>query len=157
MTARKQAENRAAAGTVTSGARSASATAGGVGKPRATPLASAGVGAAGMITKSKRKRSTRPVWTKAQQESYQKAVETLEAAGFRVRREELKRGHCWRVVSGACRSRTDHYIFVDSRLSAQEQIAFLNAKAREVEAPEAAPAQPDQSTEPDGNSECSGS
>jgi hypothetical protein len=100
-----------------------------------------------MIIKAKRKRSTRPAWTKAQQDSYQRAVEALEAAGFRVRREELKRGHCWRVVSGACRSRADHYIFVDSRLSAQEQIAFLNAKAREVEAPEAAPSTPDEPAE----------
>ena len=54
-------------------------------------------------------------------------VAQLEQLGFTVRREELKRGHCWKVVSGSCRSLTQRFIFVDSRLAPQEQLSFLEA------------------------------
>ncbi len=49
-----------------------------------------------------------------------------------MRREELKRGHCWRAVSGACRSMSQRIVFVDSRLSPSEQVAFLGMKVREL-------------------------
>lgn len=57
----------------------------------------------------------------------------LEARGFVVRREELKRGHCWKVVSGSCRSFAHHYVFVDSRLGPQDQLSFLQATLAEME------------------------
>ncbi len=47
--------------------------------------------------------------------------------GYTVRREELKRGHCWKVLSGSCRSLSTRFVFVDSRLSPDDQIAFLEA------------------------------
>lgn len=50
-----------------------------------------------------------------------------------MRREELKRGHCWKAISGACRSLSHHYIFVDSRLAPQEQVAFLQGKLLDIE------------------------
>lgn len=85
-----------------------------------------------MIRKAKRKRATRTVWSKSQEELYKECVVLLEQAGFLVRREELKRGHCWRAMSGSCRSLTHRYVFVDSRLTANEQIAFLSAKLSEL-------------------------
>ncbi|MEZ4754090.1 MAG: hypothetical protein R3A13_07245 [Bdellovibrionota bacterium] len=49
----------------------------------------------------------------------------LHKAGFFVRREELKRGHGWKVLSGECSTEGSKYIFVDRRMSQDEQIAFL--------------------------------
>ena len=56
----------------------------------------------------------------------------LESAGFEVRREELKSGFGWKVVSGSCRANEQRLIFVDRRLSQQEQINFLKGKLAEV-------------------------
>lgn len=56
----------------------------------------------------------------------------LESEGFQVRREELKSGFGWKVVSGACRANEQKMIFVDRRLSQQEQIDFLRGKLAEV-------------------------
>lgn len=86
-----------------------------------------------MIKKAKRKRSSRPAWTELQTARYKDLVGKLEGVGFVVRREELKRGHCWKVLSGVCRSLTQKFIFVDSRLNADEQIAFLAAKMADIE------------------------
>lgn len=85
-----------------------------------------------IIKKAKRRKSTRPAWTKEQDAKYRELTASLEGFGFVVRREELKRGHCWKVVSGSCRSLGHNYIFVDSRLNPQDQIAFLEAKVLEV-------------------------
>jgi len=52
----------------------------------------------------------------------------LDSAGFRVRREKLKQGHGWRVVSGSCSTPEQRMIFLDSRLSQDDQIAFLSSK-----------------------------
>jgi hypothetical protein len=60
-------------------------------------------------------------------------VAQLEAKGFLVRREELKRGHCWKVVSGSCRSLSQNLVFVDSRLAPNDQVAFLEATVADVE------------------------
>ena len=51
--------------------------------------------------------------------------------GWVVRREQLKRGHGWKVVSGTCRKAEERLIFVDRRLSQDDQIAFLVGKLRE--------------------------
>jgi len=85
-----------------------------------------------IIRRGKRKRSVRSVWSKAQEALYKECVGLLEGAGYSVRREELKRGHCWKVISGSCRSLTHRYVFVDSRLSANEQISFLSSKLNDL-------------------------
>jgi hypothetical protein len=92
--------------------------------------------------KVKRRKSSRPAWSKEQENSYREFAEILAKAGLLVRREELKRGHCWRAVSGACRSMSQRFVFVDSRLSPNEQVAFLGMKVREL----------DISSDPDGGS-----
>jgi hypothetical protein len=51
-----------------------------------------------------------------------------EKAGVRVRREKLKQGHGWQAISGACRLATNTLLFVDSKLSQDEQIEFLLSK-----------------------------
>jgi hypothetical protein len=84
--------------------------------------------------KNKKRKSSRPAWSKEQENRYRELVSTLEQAGFHVRREELKRGHCWRAVSGSCRSMTERFVFVDSRLSPDEQIAFLGLQVVEAHA-----------------------
>ena len=81
-----------------------------------------------IIRKAKKRKSLRPAWTKEQDARYRDLVTQLETKGFHVRREELKRGHCWKVVSGSCRSQSQKFIFVDSRLAPQEQISFLEAQ-----------------------------
>lgn len=81
-----------------------------------------------VIRKAKKRKSFKPAWTKEQDHKYKDMVAQLEQLGFTVRREELKRGHCWKVVSGSCRSLSQRFIFVDSRLAPQEQISFLELK-----------------------------
>lgn len=48
--------------------------------------------------------------------------------GYTVRREALKQGHGWRVLSGSCVAAEQDMIFVDKRLSQDEQISFLVTK-----------------------------
>jgi hypothetical protein len=95
-----------------------------------------------MIKKAKRKRSSRPAWTDSQTARYKELVGKLEGLGFVVRREELKRGHCWKVLSGVCRSLTQKFIFVDSRLNPDEQVSFLSAKLADSESADMSVAQP---------------
>jgi hypothetical protein len=85
-----------------------------------------------IIRKAKKRKSFKPAWTKDQDAKYKEMVAQLEQLGFAVRREELKRGHCWKVMSGSCRSLTQRLIFVDSRLAPQEQLSFLEAKILDV-------------------------
>ncbi len=86
-----------------------------------------------IIRRAKRKKSSRPAWSKEQEHRYRELLVQLESRGFIVRREELKRGHCWKVVSGSCRSFGHNYVFVDSRLAPQDQVSFLEATLAEVE------------------------
>ncbi len=86
-----------------------------------------------IIRKAKRRKSSRPTWTKEQEQRYRELLAQLEVHGYIVRREELKRGHCWKVVSGACRSLSQHFVFVDSRLAPQDQVAFLESKLLDIE------------------------
>jgi len=71
-------------------------------------------------------------WNTEREAAYGRLVQSLQVAGYVVRREELKRGHCWRVMSGECRSLQNRYIFIDSRLNAEEQVAFLSSKVAEI-------------------------
>jgi hypothetical protein len=87
-----------------------------------------------IIRKLKRKKTARPAWSESQTAQYKELIGQLEAFGFVTRREELKRGHCWKVLSGACRSLSQKMVFVDSRLTPDEQISFLSAKLTEAQA-----------------------
>ena len=51
----------------------------------------------------------------------------LERAGYTVRREELKRGPSWSVHSGVCRALDQRLIFVDRRISQDDQVALLSS------------------------------
>lgn len=95
-----------------------------------------------MIKKAKRKKSSRPAWSDSQTAKYKELVGKLEELGFVVRREELKRGHCWKVLSGVCRSFSQRLIFVDSRLGPDEQVSFLSSKMADIEAGEGLIGQP---------------
>ena len=49
----------------------------------------------------------------------------ITKAGYEVRREQLKRGPGWKVISGECQAKGSNLIFVDSRMSQDDQIKFL--------------------------------
>ena len=62
----------------------------------------------------------------------------LQGAGYAVRREKLKRGPGWRVVSGMCRALDQNaapqrLIFVDRALSQDDQISFLVGRINDLE------------------------
>lgn len=52
--------------------------------------------------------------------------------GYIIRREKLKTGPGWRVLSGECMHEGEKCIFVDSIMSQDDQIEFLLSKADEV-------------------------
>lgn len=52
-------------------------------------------------------------------------TQVLASLGFKVRREELKRGPGWAASSGTCRKMEEKLVFVDKRTALDEQIAFL--------------------------------
>lgn len=61
---------------------------------------------------------------------FKELANLLQTAGYQVRREALKRGPGWKVMSGSCRVDGNRIIFVDRRLSQDEQISFLRGKAQ---------------------------
>lgn len=58
-------------------------------------------------------------------------VQVLENAGVVVRKEELKRGFGWKVVSGSCRLNDDRILFIDRKMPAEDQVAFLATSIRQ--------------------------
>lgn len=84
-----------------------------------------------IIRKTKTRGGRKP-WPAQKERKYQELVQRLESAGFTVRREELKRGPNWRVVSGSCRSVDRKLVFIDSRLSPDDQISFLLGKVADL-------------------------
>ena len=56
----------------------------------------------------------------------------LKEAGHTVRRERLKVGHGWRVLSGKCRLEESKLVFVDSVMDLDDQIEFLAMKIKEM-------------------------
>jgi hypothetical protein len=58
----------------------------------------------------------------------------LQERGLKVRREELKRGQGWRAKSGQCTVTGSPIVFLDSRLSQNDQIDFLNTQLSEIAA-----------------------
>ena len=72
----------------------------------------------------KRQRRTSPV--DAEKEALFKGLsEVFTSSGIKVRREELKRGIGWKVLSGSCRLNEDKLIIIDKRSSIDEQLSFL--------------------------------
>ena len=63
----------------------------------------------------------------------------LQAAGYFVRREKLKAGPGWKVISGACRAQDKNFIFIDPKLTQEDQILFLQAKIKEHNVPPIVP------------------
>ena len=62
----------------------------------------------------------------AEKESiFKELIRIANSAGYQVRREKLKQGYGWKVISGFCRLEERKLIFVDQRLPQDEQIAFL--------------------------------
>lgn len=59
---------------------------------------------------------------------FRELASILESAGLKVRREELKRGFGWKVVSGTCRLEGDKILFVDRRMSQDDQLTYLTGK-----------------------------
>ncbi len=51
-----------------------------------------------------------------------------ETQGFTVKRENLKQGIGWKVMSGSCRFNEQQIIYVDRKLSQADQISFLFSK-----------------------------
>ena len=76
-----------------------------------------------IIKKRKQRSQSKKDWGK--ENIFRQLASILDSHGFMVRRETLKRGHGWKVVSGSCKARGDKYIFVDRRLSQDDQIEFL--------------------------------
>jgi hypothetical protein len=62
---------------------------------------------------------------------YRQLGKILEAAGVKVRREKLRQGPGWRAHSGACMADKTPMIFVDSRLTVDDQVNFLVGEIRE--------------------------
>ncbi|MCB0332518.1 MAG: hypothetical protein KDD55_03395 [Bdellovibrionales bacterium] len=56
----------------------------------------------------------------------------LRDADCEVRRERLKQGAGWRVMSGSCQAFDKKLVFVDSRLDQDEQITFLITRIVEL-------------------------
>lgn len=81
-----------------------------------------------VIKRNPRKNLKAREWTPAKSDKLKSLVQALEEVGFVVRREELKRGHGWKAVSGVCTAKNSRFVFVDSRLSPDEQIAFLQGR-----------------------------
>ena len=55
----------------------------------------------------------------------------MKEHGLTVRREKLRSGPGWKVVSGSCRVKDERLVFVDPRLSLEEQILFLVGRAKQ--------------------------
>lgn len=56
---------------------------------------------------------------------FRQLVSIFRENGIVVRREQLKQGHGWKALSGACRAGQSDLVFVDSRLGPEDQLSFL--------------------------------
>lgn len=83
------------------------------------------------IIKKKKKANTSDFCSKKDRIFRQLAL-LLKQSGLEVRREQLKFGSGWRALSGLCAHENKNLLFVDSRLSQDEQIDLLRSKAREL-------------------------
>ena len=65
------------------------------------------------------------VWDPQKDSVFKELAAIMASSGYTVRREELKQGPGWRVVSGSCRLEEQRLIFVDRKLQQDDQITFL--------------------------------
>lgn len=66
----------------------------------------------------------------AKERTLRTIVEVLQRLQVTVRREELKRGPGWRVMSGGCRLEGREVLFVDRRVTLDEQIEVVLERLR---------------------------
>lgn len=76
-------------------------------------------------TKSKK---NKPVRDPEKEKLYKELCQQLVSQGFTIRREKLKQGYGWKVVSGACEALGQRLIFIDQRMTQDDQISFLRSK-----------------------------
>jgi hypothetical protein len=67
-------------------------------------------------------------WDHQKDSIFKELSAIMTGLGYEVRREELKQGHGWKVMSGSCRFEDQRLIFVDKKLPQDEQIGFLIGK-----------------------------
>ena len=56
---------------------------------------------------------------------FKELADIAVSKGFTVKRENLKQGIGWKVMSGYCRFKEDRLIYVDRKLPQTDQISFL--------------------------------
>lgn len=78
-----------------------------------------------MKKKNLRKPIRKNAWDPHKDSIFKQLGEIVRAHGVIVRREDLKQGHGWKVMSGICRLEQERIIFVDRKLPQDEQITFL--------------------------------
>ena len=78
-----------------------------------------------MAVVSKQRKGAQAAQSKEKERIFRALSSLFAANGFKVRREELKRGPGWSVASGCCRKMEEKLVFVDRRSSLDDQIAFL--------------------------------
>lgn len=79
-----------------------------------------------LIGKSVKKFSLSEEQEKVREKVVRILGQALTEAGYTVRREELKRGFGWKVISGTCRMNSNKMIFVDRKLTLEDQVSFLS-------------------------------
>lgn len=82
---------------------------------------------------SGKSKKNKPVRDPAKEKLFKEISEQLAKHGFTVRREKLKQGYGWKVVSGACQALGQRLIFVDQRMTQDDQISFLQARLSSLE------------------------
>jgi hypothetical protein len=78
-----------------------------------------------MIKKKKGGKGKRQVRDPEKERIFKRLSQLLHNYGYTVRREKLKQGFGWKVVSGSCVVETRKLVFVDSRMSQEDQVTFL--------------------------------
>lgn len=66
------------------------------------------------------------------EKKFKELVSLLATQGYTVRREKLKQGHGWKVVSGSCMALGQKLVFVDQRMTQDDQLTFLRSIAETV-------------------------
>ena len=75
--------------------------------------------------RAKQHKGAAPGQFKDKERIFKGLTQLFACNGFKVRREELKRGPGWAVSSGCCRKMEEKLVFVDRRTPLDDQIAFL--------------------------------
>lgn len=78
-----------------------------------------------MAKRKKRSKTEEVVVTTEDLQQIRLLANMIERNGFQVRRENLTRGHSYRVKSGDCVFSGSNIVFVDRRLPGKQQISLL--------------------------------